>query len=75
MTKSYDAMETCAAMTLAAAVEDMAEETGRPIREVWKELTESPAYECLLDFDSGLWGEGPDYFRDYNRRVNERVRV
>lgn len=66
---SYDTMSTCAAITLAAAIEDMALESGRPIEEIRKEILESKAYECLLDFDSGLWAEGPDYFRDYYKKI------
>ena len=27
------------------------------------------AYECLYDFDSGLWQEGPAYFIDFYRRI------
>ena len=69
---SYDTMNTCAAITLAAAVEDMAVESGRPIEEIRKEILESKAYECLLDFDSGLWAEGPDYFRDYYKKIAEK---
>ena len=66
---SYDTMNTCAAITLAAAIEDMAEESGRPFEEIRKEILESKAYECLLDFDSGLWASGPDYFRDYYKKI------
>lgn len=69
---SYDTMNTCAAITLAAAIEDMAVESGRSIEEIRKEILESKAYECLLDFDSGLWAEGPDYFRDYYKKTAEK---
>lgn len=66
---SYEMMSTCAAITLATAIEDLAEDSGRPIEEIRKEFLESTAYECLLDFDSGLWAEGPDSFREYYRRT------
>ena len=69
---SYETMNTCAAITLAAAIEDMSEESGRPVDEIRKEILESKAYECLLDFDSGLWAEGPDYFRDFFKRVSAK---
>ncbi len=70
---SYETMNTCAALTLALAIEDMAAESGKPIDEIRKEVLESKAYECLLDFDSALWAEGPDYFRDYYKRVSEKT--
>ena len=67
---SYETMNTCAAITLTLAIEDMAEESGRPIEEIRKELLESKAYECLLDFDSGLWAAGPDYFREFHTKIS-----
>ena len=51
---SYDAMSTCAALTLTLAIEDMAAESGKTIDEIRKDILESKAYECLLDFDSAL---------------------
>ena len=68
---TYDEMNTCAAITFAAAVEDMAAETCRPIEDVRKELIESKAYESLLNFDSGLWASGPDYFREFYQELEE----
>ncbi len=68
---SYDTMNTCAALTLAMVIEDMAKETGRPQEIIRKEILESKAYECLLDFDSGLWGQGPDYFKSFYKKVAE----
>ena len=62
-------MSTCAAFTLAATIEDMAKDSGKPIEEIRKEILESKAYECLLDFETGLWAEGPDYFRDFYLRT------
>lgn len=69
---SYDTMNTCAAITLAAAIEDMAEDSGRSIEEIRREILESKAYESLMDFDTRLWAEGPDYFRDYYKKVSGR---
>ncbi len=37
--------------------------------ETRKKLMTSKAYECLYDFDSGLWQEGPSYFIDFYRRI------
>lgn len=68
---TYEAMSTCAAMTFAMAVEDYVAITGKPIDEVRKEMIESKAYECLLNFDSGLWMEGPDYFREYYEKSKD----
>lgn len=70
---SYDAMSTCAALTLTLAIEDMAAESGKTIDEIRKDILESKAYECLLDFDSALQAEGPDYFRDYYKKVSEKT--
>ena len=69
---SYDTMNTCAAITLAAAIEDLAEDSGRSIEEIRREILESKAYESLMDFDTRLWAEGPDYFRDYYKKVSGR---
>ena len=68
---SYDTMNVCAAMTLATAIEDMSEKQGKTVEEIRNEVLESKAYECLMDFESGLWGIGPDYFRDYYMRTKE----
>ena len=68
---SYDTMNYCAALTFAVAVDDMAMETGRSIADVRKELIESKAYECLLNFDSELWATGPDYFRHFHEEIQD----
>ena len=72
---SYDTMSTCAAITLAMVIEDMSKDSGRQIGEIRKEILESKAYECLLDFDTGLWAEGPDYFRDYYIKTSEKGQI
>lgn len=53
-------------------------QTGCSILEFWEahisleearnKALESKAYECLYDFDTGMWMEGPDYFRDLLRK-------
>ncbi len=45
---SYETMNTCAALTLALAIEDMASESGKTIEGTRKEVLESKAYELSL---------------------------
>ena len=52
---TYEAMSTCAALVFSMAVEDYAAISGKSIEDVRREMIESKAYECLLNFDSGLW--------------------
>jgi DNA-binding IclR family transcriptional regulator len=65
---TYETMDACAAMVLATAIEDLSRKTGMPKSTVRRELLESEAYACLMDFDSGLWGLGPDYFLEYHEK-------
>ena len=64
----YETMATCADMTLASAIEDMAKEMHITIEEARSLLLESRAYQCLYDFETGVWKEGPDYLRDLYER-------
>ncbi len=32
-------------------------------------ILNSKAYDCLYNFDTGLWMEGPDYFIDFFIRL------
>jgi len=66
---SYEKMSACADLILADAIEDLAREESKPKAEIRKKLMTSKAYECLYDFDSGLWQEGPAYFIDFYRRI------
>jgi hypothetical protein len=61
-------MKACADMTLANAIEDMAREYNILESEARDRILNSKAYECLYDFESGLWMEGPDYFRDFMKK-------
>lgn len=61
---TYEKMKACADMTLANAIEDLAEEEHITIEEARDKAIESKAYQCLYDFETGVWMEGPDYFRD-----------
>lgn len=69
---SSDVITTCADMTLADAIEDFAVEEGISIAEARDRLLVSKAYKCLYDPDSNLWMEGPDYFLDFYRRMEQR---
>ena len=69
---SSDVINTCADMILADAIEDFAAEEGISIAEARDRLLESKAYECLYNPDTNLWMEGPDYFLDFYRRMEER---
>ena len=64
----YDKMKLCADMTLANAIEDMASAENISIEESRNRILESKAYECLYDFDTEMWKEGPDYFRDFMKK-------
>lgn len=68
---SSDIMAACADMILADAIEDMASDENISIAEARDRLLNSKAYQCLYDFDTGLWMEGPDYFRDFYRGMEE----
>ena len=65
----YEKMAACADMTLTNAIEDMAKEEHITIDEARSRLLESKTYECLYDFDTGMWMEGPDYLRDTYKRL------
>ena len=65
----YETMKACADLILADAIEDLARDTKRPKDEIRKAMMTSRAYECLYDFESGLWQEGPAYFIDFYKRM------
>ncbi len=64
-------MQACVDMTVAGAIEDMAKVEGISISEARDIILESKAYECMCDFETGMWKEGPDYLRDTVRRIAE----
>jgi hypothetical protein len=45
-------------------VEDIAEETGRPVEEVLLDFMQSEMAEKLYDDSLKLWWDGPDAFRE-----------
>ena len=72
---SYDTMGICADMTIVNAIESMAMEEGLTIGEARDKILESDAYKCMLDFDSGLWKDGPDYFRGFLKQIEQKSSV
>ena len=60
----YEKMKTCADMTLADVIEDLSAEENISLKAARDRVLESKAYGCLYDFETGMWKEGPDYFRD-----------
>ena len=69
---SSDKMNACADMILTNAIEDMAIEDNISIEEARDKILDSEACKCLYNFDSKLWMEGPDYFLDYYRLVENK---
>ena len=59
----------CAELILTAAIMDMAEDEGISRQEARSRIINSPAYDALYNFDTGLWTEGPDYFRSFYQSV------
>lgn len=59
----------CADLILTDAIMDMAEEEGITWQEARSKIINSNAYIALYDFETGLWGNGPDYFRDFYKKT------
>ena len=59
----------CATLILTAAIMDMAEDEGISRQEARSRIINSPAYDALYNFDTGLWAQGPDYFRSFYQSV------
>ena len=68
---TQEMMSICADMTLANAIEDMAIEESITKAEAREALLTSKAYHCLYHFDTKMWMEGPDYFRDFYKKCKE----
>ena len=51
----------CAALVMDSMVKDIAETEGRKYGDVLKEFVQSQTYNCLFDFETGVWREGPAY--------------
>ena len=59
----------CADLILTDAIMDMADDEGILLQEARNKIINSNAYAALYDFETGLWESGPDYFRDFFRRM------
>lgn len=59
----------CTDLVLTDVIMDMAEEEKITWQEVRSKIINSFAYMALYDFETGLWKNGPDYFRDYYNRI------
>ena len=59
----------CADLILTDAIMDMAEEDGITWQEARSKIINSNAYIALYDLETGLWGNGPDYFRDFYKKT------
>ena len=66
-----DKMSACADMILTDAIEDMAEEECISIEAARDRIVLCGAYDCLYNFESGLWKEGPDYFRCFVKELEK----
>ena len=66
---SYEQKVFCAELILTAAIMDMAEDEGISRQEARSRIINSPAYDALYYFDTGLWAQGPDYFRSFYQSV------
>ncbi|MDY4920087.1 MAG: hypothetical protein SO119_03315 [Phascolarctobacterium sp.] len=66
---SSDQKAFCADLILTDAIMDMAEEEGISYQEARNKIINSPAYEALYNYDTGLWENGPDYFRSFYKSV------
>lgn len=59
----------CADLILTDAIMDMSDDEGIILQEARNKIINSNAYAALYDFETGLWESGPDYFRDFFRRM------
>ena len=59
----------CADLILTDAIMDMAEEDSITWQEARSKIINSNAYTALYDLETGLWGNGPDYFRDFYKKT------
>ncbi|MBQ4513883.1 MAG: hypothetical protein II969_12885 [Anaerolineaceae bacterium] len=69
---SSDIMNACADMILTDAIEDLANEENISLAEARNRILNSKAYACLYDFETDLWQEGPDYFLDFFRGLEQK---
>lgn len=51
----------CAALVMDSMVKDIAETEGSKYGDILKDFVQSQTYNCLFDFETGVWHEGPAY--------------
>ncbi len=57
--------ETCAILVMRSMLETYSEKYNIPFSEALERFANSPIYDGLFDFDTGLWAEGPDYLLSF----------
>ena len=63
----------CAVLVMDSMVKDIAKAEGRKYGEVLKDFVQSCAYNCLFDFETGVWREGPAYLESlYRQELSSR---
>ena len=62
----------CAALVMDSMVKDIAETEGRKYGDVLKDFVQSQTYDCLFDFETGVWREGPAYLESLFRQEFNR---
>ena len=57
-------------------VKGIAETEGRKYGDVLKDFVQSCAYNCLFDFETGVWREGPAYLESlYRQELSSRCEI
>ena len=73
LSDNLEKMKACADMILTDAIEDMAEEEHISLVQARNKIISCGAYDCLYDFRTGLWMEGPDYFRCFAKEMDKKT--
>lgn len=63
----------CAALVMDSMVKGIAETEGRKYGDVLKDFVQSRTYNCLFDFETGVWREGPAYLECLFRQEADGV--
>ncbi len=63
--------ETCAVLNMRNVVAKISKQQDVPYEEALLLFTESPVYDTLFDFETGIWRESPEYLLDlWNEQQN-----
>ena len=57
--------ETCAILVMRSMLESYSKKHNIPFSEALEKFANSPVYDGLFDFETGLWAEGPDYLLSF----------